>query len=178
MNASVWIVNLAVLTAVLEADLGRRKVAWFRLARPILMAAAIIPFFAKNIATTGAGLTLEIVGAGTGILLGLVAAALMRTEYDVAKKSVSSRAGAAYAALWAAVTGARLYFVYASAHVFPTQLGRWMATNHITPDALTDALIFLAIGMLVSRTAALLGKASRTGHTHRTAAAPLTAAHH
>ncbi|GAA1892784.1 hypothetical protein [Streptantibioticus ferralitis] len=178
MNASVWIVNLAVLTAVLEADLGRRKVAWFRLARPILMAAAIIPFFAKNIATAGAGLTLELTGAAAGILLGLGAAALMRTEYDTAEKTVFSRAGAAYAALWAAVVGARLYFAYASVHVFPTQLGHWLATNHITPDALTDALIFLAVGMLLSRTAALLGRTSRVRHTHRITAAPVAVGHH
>ncbi|MGW7003532.1 hypothetical protein ACWGCW_12055 [Streptomyces sp. NPDC054933] len=161
MDASVWIVNLAVLTAVLEADLGRRKVAWFRLARPILLAGGVIPMFLKNVATAGAGLTLEIIGSSAGILLGLLAAALMRVEYDTAKDRVFSRAGAAYAALWAAVVGARLYFAYGSVHVFPTQLGHWLATNRITPDALTDALIFLAIGMLIARAATLLAKASR-----------------
>ncbi|MGN5380871.1 hypothetical protein ACQ4WX_38395 [Streptomyces lasalocidi] len=36
-----------------------------------------------------------------------------------------------------------------------------MLTHRITGDALTDALIFLAIGMLVARTAALLAKGTR-----------------
>jgi len=167
MTASVWIVNLAILATVLQADLGRRRVARLRLARPILMAAAIVPFFAKSITTSGPGLTLELAGAAAGALLGLLAAALMRTEYDLDKHDVFSRAGAAYAVLWVVVIGARLWFAYASAHIFPVQLGHWLATNHITPDALTDALIFLAVGMLVTRTAALLGKATRARNTAR-----------
>lgn len=170
MNAGVWIVNLAVLAAVLEADLGRREVARLRLARPILMAAAIVPFFARSVATSGPGLTLELAGTGAGALLGLLAAGLMRTEYDPDKHSVFSRAGGAYAALWTVVIGARLWFAYASAHVFPVRLGQWLATGHITPNALTDALIFLALSMLVTRTAALLGKAARARAIARTAA--------
>lgn len=175
MDASVWIINLAVLTAVFEADLGHRKVSWFRLARPILLAGAIIPIYLKNVATAGNGLTLEIIGAAAGILLGLLAATLMQVGYDTAKAKVMSRAGVAYGALWAAVVGARLYFAYGSVHVFPTQLGRWLATNHITPDALTDALIFLAIGMLLTRTGALIAKARRARHAAAATARPVPA---
>lgn len=36
--ASVWIINFGVLGVVLEADLGRRKITWFRLARPVAVA--------------------------------------------------------------------------------------------------------------------------------------------
>jgi hypothetical protein len=66
------------------------------------------------------------------------------------------------------VIGARLLFAYASVHVFPTQLGHWMLTHRITGDALTDSLIFLAIGMLVARTTALLAKGTRATRTHLT----------
>ncbi|GAA1932875.1 hypothetical protein [Streptantibioticus ferralitis] len=171
MNASVWIINLAVLATVLHADLGYKQIAWLRLARPILLAIAVVPIFAKNIATTGNGLTLEIAGTAAGLLLGLLAAALLPVRYDTTRKAAFSTGKTTYAALWTTVIGARLLFAYASVHVFPAQLGHWMATNHITPDALTDALIFLAMGMLVARTAALLGKGARATRTHQTTTA-------
>ncbi|MER5546073.1 hypothetical protein ACWDBD_48615 [Streptomyces sp. NPDC001118] len=165
MNASVWIVNLAVLTTVLHADLGYKKIAWLRLARPILLAVAVVPIFAKNIATHGNGLTLEIIGLAAGLLLGLLAAALLKVRYDEDRRASFSTGRTPYAALWAVVIGARLWFAYASVHIFPAQLGHWMLTHHITSDALTDALIFLAIGMLVARTAALLAKGTRATRT-------------
>jgi hypothetical protein len=42
MPVSVWIINLVVLGVVLETDLGRRRITWFRLARPLLAAGAVI----------------------------------------------------------------------------------------------------------------------------------------
>jgi hypothetical protein len=164
MDTSVWLINLAVLAAVLEADLGRRKIGWFRLARPAVMAGVIIPLYLKSAATQGNGLSLEIIGAGAGVLAGLTAGALMRVEYDPAKRRVVSRAGAPYAVLWTVVIGARLWFAYGSAHIFPAQLGHWLATNRISADVLTDALIFFSVGMLVTRTGSLLLRAGRVRH--------------
>ena len=62
MSSSVWIINLVVLGVVLEADLGRRKITWLRLARPLVVAGIIIIYYLIRtpIATDGGGLAFEL----------------------------------------------------------------------------------------------------------------------
>src|SRR5580658_8679926 len=153
MPTDVLIVNIAVLFAVLEADLGRRKITTFRILRPLFLAAGIIPLFIAHPATAGNGEILEIALAGLGALLGLVAAGgLMKVRVDEASQSCVSTAGAAYGAFWILIIGARLLFTYGANHWYHPQLAHWMVTNGITVDALTDALIFMAVAMAVTRT--------------------------
>jgi hypothetical protein len=153
MPTDVLIVNIAVLFAVLEADLGRRKISTFRILRPLLLAAGIIPLFIVHPATAGNGEILEVALAGLGALLGVVAArGLMKVNFDAVSQKYVSTAGAAYGIFWVAVIGARLLFTYGANHWYQTQLGHWMVTNGISVDALTDALIFMAVAMAVTRT--------------------------
>ena len=152
MPTDVLIVNIAVLFAVLEADLGRRKITRFRILRPLVLAAGIIPLFIAHPATAGNGEILEIALAGLGALLGLVAAfGLMKVTTTTSQQSMSI-AGVAYGAFWTLVIGARLLFTYGANHWYHSQLGHWMLTNGITVDTLTDALIFMAVAMAVTRT--------------------------
>jgi hypothetical protein len=153
MPIDVLIVNIAVLFAVLEADLGRRRVSSFRIWRPVLLAAGIIPLFIAHPATSGNGEVLEIALAGLGALLGVAAAGgLMKVTFDGASQQIVSTTGAAYGAFWCLIIGARLLFTYGANHWYTSQLGHWMVTNGVTVDALTDALIFMAITMAVTRT--------------------------
>jgi hypothetical protein len=72
------IVNLVVLAAVLEADLGsHRKISGLRLLRPILLAVIIVPIFLEKVTTHGGGLGVELAGAAVGLVGGLLALALM-----------------------------------------------------------------------------------------------------
>jgi hypothetical protein len=83
MSSSVLIVNLLVLFAVLEADLGRRTISRFRIIRPLLAAGAIVPLFVARPALAGTGEVLELALTGLGVLLGLFASTgLMRIGFD------------------------------------------------------------------------------------------------
>jgi hypothetical protein len=156
------IVNGAVLVSVLATDLGRaRKVGRMRILRPLIVAAVIVPLFARSPAGSGTALALELGGTAAGMLLGLAAAALIRVYRSPETGGPVSRAGVGYAALWVAVIGARTAFSYGAVHWFPTQLVDWGVAHRVTVDALTDALVFMAIAMLVTRTLGLWARAAR-----------------
>ena len=159
MSSSVWIINLVVLGVVLEADLGRWKITWFRLARPVIVAGAIVIYYLTKtpVATRSGGLAFELALAGVGIVLGLAAGLMFRVFRD--QGIPWSRAGIAYALLWIVVIEARIGFSYATSHSHHLQV--WLFTRHITADAITDALIFMAAGMLLLRTAVLRLRATR-----------------
>jgi hypothetical protein len=157
---SAMIVNAVVLVAVLEADLGpHRKIGRLRILRPLLMAAAIVPLYLKAFATSGTGLALELVGVAAGIIAGIAATSLTEVYRSPETNKPVSRAGAAYAALWVAVIGARAAFSYGSVHWFNAPLGHWMARHDVSVAAITDTLIVMAVGMLLART---IGLATRS----------------
>jgi len=124
MPANVWILNLVVLGAVLEADLGRRKIGWIRVLRPLLTAVLICPLFLDSIPTDSHDLALQAAGIGAGVLLGLVAHLFISVGYGSVKgrrgtrDRAVSRTGFGYAAFWTVVYGGRLLFIYGTLHWF------------------------------------------------------------
>ena len=156
------IVNGAVLVTVLASDLGpARKIGPMRLLRPVIAAAVIIPLFVDRPVTHGAGLVVEIAGILAGVLGGLAAAALMSVYRSPDTGRPVSRAGAPYAIFWTVVIGARAAFSYGAAHWFTDQIVSWAIANQVSEAAITDGLIFMAIAMVLVRTAGLAGRASR-----------------
>ncbi len=162
MPSSALILSAVILVGVFLSDLGHRDVTTHRLLRPLMISAGVGTFYLTALATSGAGLALELACAGAGALLGLLAAGFMRIERDPHSGTAFTRAGIGYALIWVVTIGARLAFIYGSAHWFSASLDSWMLAHHITADALTDALVLMALAMTVTRTLSLLARA-RTG---------------
>ena len=156
------IINAAVLFATLEADLGpHRKIGPVRLLRTPLVVAAIIPLFLDRPVTHGNGLLVELAGIASGLLGGLVVTTLMRVYRSPKTGRPVSAAGLPYALVWILVVAARAAFSIGATHWFPAQLAQWAATHQVTGAAITDGLIFMAIAMVLVRTASLAARATR-----------------
>jgi hypothetical protein len=175
MPASVWVLNLVVLGAVLEADLGRRKIGWVRLLRPLLTVALICPLVLDSVTVSGHNAELQAAGIVAGVLLGLAAHLFISVGYGPVKSRKGtrdravSRAGFGYAAFWTVIYGGRLLFIYGTLHWFPVPLGQFMAAHQLSVAGLTDAVIFMAVAMALARSA-LLGIRGRAA-AHRLAPA-------
>jgi hypothetical protein len=156
------IVNGVVLATVLGTDLGpARKIGPMRLLRPVIAAAVIVPLFISRPVTHDTGLAVEIAGIVAGLLGGLAAVALMGVYRSPDTGKPVSSAGAPYAILWAVIIGARAAFSYGAAHWFKASLASWAITNQVSEAAITDGLIFMALAMVLVRTAGLGIRASR-----------------
>ena len=167
------LINAIVLIAVLQADLGpHRSISLWRILRPILLMCVIVPIYLMSPARHGLGLTLELAATAIGIVLGLAVSLLVHVYRSPRTGRPVSRAGVAYAAVWIAVIGARSAFSYGAQHWFGPQLGTWMAQHMVTVSALTDAILLMAVAMVVTRTLSLGVRASRlTAPKHRLAPA-------
>ena len=156
------IVNGVVLATVLATDLGpARKIGPMRLLRPVIAAAVIVPLFLYWPVTHGSGLAVEIAGILAGLLGGLAAVALMGVDRSPETGKPVSSAGVPYAILWIVIIGARAAFSYGSVHWFKAPLAAWCVANQVTTAAITDGLIFMAVAMVLMRTAGLGIRASR-----------------
>lgn len=158
------VINMAVVMVVLESDLGKhRKVSRFRLARPLVTALAIVPIFIKGPAVTGAALALELLLTASGVAFGLLATSRLLVYRSAHTGRPVSQAGWGYASIWVLAATARVTFSYGSVHWFPQALESWMRRNDIAPGALTDAMIFMALAMVLTRVAVMGARAQRLG---------------
>jgi hypothetical protein len=155
------IINATVLFATLEADLGpHRKISLARILRVPVVIAVIIPLFLSRPVTHGNGLLVELAGIAAGLLGGLVVTALMRVYRSPRTGKPVSAAGLPYAMVWVLVVAARAAFSIGAVHWFPVQLDQWGVAHQVTGAAITDGLIFMAITMVLVRTAGLVARAT------------------
>jgi hypothetical protein len=63
--------------------------------------------------------------------------------------------------VWTLIVAARAAFSIGATHWFPAQLAHWCVTHQVTGAAITDGLVFMAIAMVLVRTAGLAARAAR-----------------
>ncbi len=164
MPTSVWVVNLVVLGVILEADLGRRRVGWFRVLRPLAGTAAVVVLYLSAVPTSGHNVALYAAGVGAGVILGLASHLFVTIHYDDVRGRPVSRARFGYAGFWVVIFAARLGFVYGAEHLFSGALGQFLVAHQLSVAGLTDALIFMAIAMALARSVLLEGRALAVCH--------------
>ena len=151
MSSAQYALNLGLLVYILGSNLGTRRLAPTRLLLPVALVGVAAWLLLRDLPTAGNDVRLELVGAATGALLGVVAGLLVRVRRDRSGGLVT-RAGTAYAALWVLVIGGRMAFAYGTDHWFPVAIGRFSITHRITgADAWTAAFVLMALTMVLVR---------------------------
>jgi hypothetical protein len=150
MSTSQYLLNLGLLVWILWANLGTRAVTRTRLLLPVAVVAGVGAGYLQNVPTLGNDVTLEVVLATAGVLLGIVSGLLVGVRRD--GERLVMRAGAGYAALWIAVVGGRIAFAYGADHWFGPQIARFSRQHLITgSDAWTAAFVLMALAMVLTR---------------------------
>src|SRR5215468_4252053 len=106
-------------------------------------------------------LTEAMIVNGVVLATGLAAVALMGVYRSPDTGKPVSSAGWAYAIFWTVIIGARAAFSWGAAHWFTGSLVSWAIANQVSVTAITDGLIFMALAMVLVRTAGIGLRASR-----------------
>ncbi|MGW1838560.1 hypothetical protein [Streptomyces sp. NPDC002067] len=160
---SALLVNVIVLLTTLHADLGTKAVSRGRLLRPLIVAVIIVPVFVHTFFDSGIGLAVEICGLAAGVLFGLIAISRVQVFREPDGRVVA-RAGRSYAALWVGLIVARSVFSIGATYWFSSELGRFFFRHGAPPQDIasivTNGLVLMAIAALLTRSGALMVRAS------------------
>ncbi|MEU9047899.1 MULTISPECIES: hypothetical protein [unclassified Kitasatospora] len=161
------VVSGTVLAVILASDLGRRRVTTMRLIRPLIAVAAVMVLFFHSPQLAGNDLSLQLVGIGIGIILGLTAGAMLPGELD-SDGNVYTRAGLLYALFWLLMSAARVVFVYGIEHWYTADIIEFAIKYRISgPDVFSNSLVLMALATVLVRTVVVLNRRRRLRVTIR-----------
>ncbi|MET0423960.1 MAG: hypothetical protein ABW046_08805 [Actinoplanes sp.] len=157
-----YLISLGILALVLTTAIGTHEFTRSRLLRPVLIVLGVAAFYLHSFPTGGNDVPLVLVFTAAGIVLGICSGLLVRVDRDASTGKILTTAGVGFAALWIAVTGGRLLFIYGADHWFTAGLVTFSRDHLITgADAWTAAFVLLSLAMVVARLAVTALAASR-----------------
>lgn len=160
MSGIQWTLNITLLCWVLLRNFGTRPVTRSTYLMPLAVVAVAAGIFLRDIPTAGHDVQLELAGAASGAVLGLIATAFTRMK--MADGKLVARAGAAFAALWVTVIGGRIAFAEWAIHAGARTVGEFSMQHQITgAGAWTAAFVLMALAMVATRVATTAAWASK-----------------
>ncbi|GAA2474956.1 hypothetical protein [Winogradskya humida] len=149
-----YVISLSILALMLFTGLGTHELTRSRIIRPLIIVAVVAAIYLKSFPTEGNDVPLVVIGGAAGVLLGVFSGLLVKVHRDPATGRIMTTAGFGFAALWIAVTAARLAFIYGADHWFTAGLVTFSRTHLITgADAWTAAFIVMSLAMVGARLA-------------------------
>jgi uncharacterized membrane protein len=165
MTTTDWILDLGFIGIVFLQVRGRRLNLRL-LVLPVALSAWAAANYLKGIPTAGNDLVLVAFGLGLGVTLGALAG--MFTKVTKGPDGYAyAKAGVLAAIFWVAGVGTRLVFQLYVTHGGAGALARFSASHSITSaEAWVAALILMAIGEALVRTAVVAFRGYRAGPEH------------
>ncbi|WP_037577698.1 DUF1453 family protein [Phaeacidiphilus oryzae] len=150
MSFSDWLIDLALIGLVVLQLRARRLTV-----RSLLLPVALVCWagfhYLHAVPTSGDDLLLIVPATLAGLALGVGAGVLTRVYRG--DDAVLARATAAAAVLWVLGVGVRLAFQVYSTHGGAPSIGRFSVDHQISADAWAPALVLMAFGEVLARTA-------------------------
>ena len=149
MILQIWILIVAVFAAVVLTRLGRHRYTRRQRLLTLAVVALLIAKYVRGMPTGGNDAVLEMACVGVGALFGLAMLATTSVDRGEGTNQVWVRAGAAYLVLWVVMLGSRVIFAYSASGWARSDIGHFLATNHISGSAITPAFVLMTIGSLL-----------------------------
>jgi hypothetical protein len=177
MSLSDYLVD-SVLVLLVVRQLRTSRYTLRAMLMPLVIVAVVGKSYLHGIPTSGNSLALVVLLTGVGLFLGSFSGLATDVWSDGGRYALI-KAGAVSAVLWVIGMGGRMAFaIWASTHGGETALAHFSVAHDITgANAWTAALVLMALGEVISRTAVLVLRSHLALDAARGAAvAPVAAA--
>jgi hypothetical protein len=156
------LISGSIFAVVMITQYGRRAYTLHALIRPLLMCAGFGYFYVKGAPTSTADVVVYAVGAGIGVVFGVVSYLLTRVEREPSG-AVKTVTGYGFVGVWLLAVAVRITFIALSEHnaTFRRHLGQFMVGHGIIEDAIAPFFVLMALAMVISRIALVAAKARR-----------------